>query len=111
MNAKQRVKHLSLCAPDALDDDSDAFERCGDSDIIRQSVLRRHGARSRVYEVCAARFGWDASAGSKEPSARRVSRALGVPFDIVVRTIRTEVKETPMGLGVSARVGGVGNFV
>jgi 23S rRNA pseudouridine1911/1915/1917 synthase len=103
LNAKQRVKHLSLCAPDALDDDSDAFERCGDSDIIRQSVLRRHGARSRVYEVCAARFGWDASAGSKEPSARRVSRALGVPFDIVVRTIRTEVKETPMGLGVSAR--------
>lgn len=102
MEAKQRVKHLSLCAPDALDDD---FERCGDSDIIRQSVLRRHGARSRAYEVCAARFGWDAaSAGRrKEPSARRVSRALGVPFDIVVRTIRTEVKETPMGLGVSAR--------
>ena len=104
------MKHLSLCAPDALlddDDDDDDFERCGgDSDIIRQSVLRRHGARSRAYEVCAARFGWDASAGRssrKEPSARRVSRALGVPFDVVVRTIRTEVKETPMGLGVSAR--------
>ena len=111
LDAKQRVKHLSLCAPDALlddDDDDDDFERCGgDSDIIRQSVLRRHGARSRAYEVCAARFGWDASAGRsrsrKEPSARRVSRALGVPFDVVVRTIRTEVKETPMGLGVSAR--------
>ena len=105
LDAKQRVKHLSLCAPDALDDDSGAFERRGgDSDIIRQSVLRRHGARSRAYEVCAARFGWDSSgAGRKEPSARRVSRALGVPFDIVVRTIRTEVKETPMGLGVSAR--------
>jgi 23S rRNA-/tRNA-specific pseudouridylate synthase len=51
--------HLAICVPDALNprgwNTADACE----SAAVRESVLRRHGRRSRAYEVCSARFGWD----------------------------------------------------
>ena len=84
--ATNRARHLALCAPDALDVES---WRERDSDIVRASVIRRHGARSRAYETCARRFGWDGRSGgwSKRADDWRV--------------IRREVEAVPSGTTVS----------
>lgn len=51
--------HLALCAPDALNPRGWKTADACESAAVRESVLRRHGRRSRAYEVCSARFGWD----------------------------------------------------
>lgn len=91
MSASNRARHLALCAPDALDGDS---WRERDSDIVRASVVRRHGARSRAYETCARRFGWDSRGGGGWS-----------PREDDWRAIRREVEAVPVGMAVSkARV-------
>lgn len=50
---------MALCAPDALNPRGWKTADACESAAVRESVLRRHGRRSRAYEVCSARFGWD----------------------------------------------------
>jgi len=90
VSATNRARHLALCAPDALDV---ASWRARDSDIVRDSVIRRHGVRSRAYETCARRFGWDGrSGGGGGGWSRRADDW---------RVIRREVEATPSGTTVS----------
>lgn len=93
-NAKTR--HLSLCAPDALRGDAFAAR---ERDILRASVVRRHGERSRAHEIMAWRFGWARGARGATTRASEVARRVGrVDAESVARTIRREVEATPMGL-------------
>lgn len=89
MSVSNKARHLALCAPDALDVES---WRERDSDIVRSSVLRRHGARSRAYETCARRFGWDGGGFRGGGWSKRADDW---------RVIRREVEAVPSGTTVS----------
>ena len=99
----RRRAHLALCAPDAL---NPTHWSAVESTRVRESVLRRHGARSRAMETLSVRFGWDGRAGVA--SAAAVARAVSFRADgtTCARTIRREVDATPWGLDVppSARL-------
>ena len=89
MSVTNKARHLALCAPDALDVES---WRERDSDIVRSSVIRRHGARSRAYETCARRFGWDGGGFRGDGWSKRADDW---------RVIRREVEAVPSGTTVS----------
>ena len=105
--------HLASCAPDALNPRGWASVDAVESAAVRASVLNRHGRRSRAYEVCSARFGWDEDAGGttglprsarETRDAWRGKRRRGGGGDddavikLIVDIVRREVRATPLSV-------------
>ena len=105
---------MASCAPDALNPRGWASVDAVESAAVRASVLNRHGRRSRAYEVCSARFGWDEDAGgTRTPRSARETRDAwrgkrrgggggGDDDDAVIKLIvdivRREVRATPLSV-------------
>lgn len=110
MNAPSK-SHLALCVPDALNPRGWKTADACESAAVRESVLRRHGRRSRAYEVCSARFGWDEE--DEDGGRVRVRSAVetrdawrggrgndddGALLKLVVDIVRREVRATPLSV-------------
>jgi len=108
--------HLAICAPDALNPRGWSSADACESAAVRESVLRRHGRRSRAYEVCSARFGWDdeeedggrvrVRSAKETRDAWRGGRGKddddegddGALLKLVVDIVRREVRATPLSV-------------
>ena len=101
---------MASCAPDALNPRGWASADAVESAAVRASVLNRHGRRSRAYEVCSARFGWDEDAGGTTglPRSARETRDAwrgkrhgggdDAVIKLIVDIVRREVRATPLSV-------------
>ena len=105
---------MASCAPDALNPRGWASASAVESAAVRASVLNRHGRRSRAYEVCSARFGWDEDAGGTTglPRSARETRDAwrgkrrgdddddddDAVIKLIVDIVRREVRATPLSV-------------